>query len=87
MRGATEGAAQGAWSKGSAGAAEGGVGREAARGRRRGGGGENDKGRGGKNSPLGIQTPAFTSPNPRAPWGERERGEEGERGYCAGEIK
>jgi hypothetical protein len=46
MRGATEGAAQGAWSKGSAGAAEGGVGREAARGRRRGGGGEREKGRG-----------------------------------------
>jgi hypothetical protein len=30
------------------------------------------KGRGGENSPLGIQTPAISTPNPRAPRGERE---------------
>jgi hypothetical protein len=48
--------------------------------------GKREKGRGGegKNSPSGIQTPAIMSPNPRAPWGEREV-EEGEGGYCAGE--
>jgi hypothetical protein len=40
----------------------------------------------GKNSPLGIQIPAISTPNPRAPRGEREV-EVGEGGYCAGEIK
>jgi hypothetical protein len=40
----------------------------------------------GKNSPPVIQTPAISTPNPRAPRGEREV-EEGEGGYCAGEIK
>ena len=54
--------------------------------RRRGRGGEREKGRGGENSPPGIQTPAISTPNPRAPRGEREV-EEGEGGYCVGEIK
>jgi hypothetical protein len=31
---------------------------------------------GGENSPPGIQSPAISSPNPRAPWG-RERGGRG----------
>jgi hypothetical protein len=47
---------------------------------------EREKGRGGENSPPGIQTPAISTPNPKAPRGEREV-EEGEGGYCAGEIK
>jgi hypothetical protein len=37
-----------------------------------GGGGRERKGRGGENSPPGIQTPAISSPNPRAPRGERD---------------
>jgi hypothetical protein len=49
-----------------------------------GGGGRERKGRGGENSPPGIQTPTILSPNPRAPRGEREV-EEGEGGYCSGE--
>jgi hypothetical protein len=70
-------------SRRSRGAAEGAAGRMA-RGRRKGGGGRERREGEGKNSPPGIQTPAITSPNPRAPRGEREV-EEGEGGYCAGE--
>jgi hypothetical protein len=55
-------------------------------GKKKGGGGRREKGRGGENSPPGIQIPAISTPNPRAPRGEREV-EEGEGGYCAGEIK
>jgi hypothetical protein len=55
----------------------------------KGRGGEREgEGRGGENSPPGIQIPVISTPNPRAPRGEREREvEEGEGGYCAGEIK
>jgi hypothetical protein len=53
-----------------------GQGRARGQGKKKGGGGGRErKGRGGENSPLGIQTPAILSPNPRAPWGERERWE------------
>jgi hypothetical protein len=53
---------------------------------KKGGGGGREKGRGGENSPSGIQIPAILTPNPRAPRGEREV-KEGEGGYYAGEIK
>jgi hypothetical protein len=50
----------------------------------RGGREREGKGRGGEKLTPGIQTPAISTPNPRAPQGEKEV-EEG--GYCAGEIK
>jgi hypothetical protein len=60
-----------------------GQGRARGQGKKKGGGGGRErKGRGGENSPSGIQTPAISSPNPRAPRGEREVGE---GSYCAGE--
>jgi hypothetical protein len=59
-----------------------GRGGRAARGIRREGEEGERKGRRGENSPPGIQTPAISSPNPRAPRGEREVGE---GSYCAGE--
>jgi hypothetical protein len=55
-------------------------------GEEEGRGGGREKGRGGENSPLGIQISAISTPNPRAPRGEREV-EEREGGYYAGEIK
>jgi hypothetical protein len=47
---------------------------------------EREKGRGGGKLTSGIQILAISTPNPRAPRGEREV-EEGEGGYCVGEIK
>jgi hypothetical protein len=51
-------------------------------GKKKGGGGGRETGRGGENSPPGIQIPAISTPNPKAPRGEREVGE---GSYCAGE--
>jgi hypothetical protein len=53
---------------------------------RRGEGEEREGGRGEGNSPRGSKLLLSPSPNPRAPWGEREVGE-GEGGCCAGEIE
>jgi hypothetical protein len=61
-----------------------GQGRGASRGRREGEEGER---REGENSPPGIQIPAISTPNPRAPRGREREVEEGEGGYCVGEIK
>jgi hypothetical protein len=66
---ARDGAGEGVWRA---------RGRARGQGKNKGGaGGRERKGRGGENSPRGIQTPAISSPNPRAPWGERERGGRG----------
>jgi hypothetical protein len=48
------------------------IGEGRVQGKKKGEGGGRER-REGENSPPGIQTPAITSPNPRAPRGERER--------------